>query len=342
MILTIWINIGIRSLLWIRKGRDTVTKKEIYDVAYNRLLSRRQTAIAEAEEHYRIASSKIPEIISLKQKMAQSTINLTKLVLSKNTDLSQIAPQIMDENLIAQKKIKELLYLNHFPMDYLDVHYQCEKCNDSGYKNGKRCECLNNIMKQVAADELNRSTYLSLSQFSDFKLDYFQGNDREQMSQIFEFCKTYAKTFSVHSPNILMTGNTGLGKTHLSLSIANEVLKKGFTVLYGMSQDFFEKIQDEHFGKGEPGVHTMSSILDTDLLIMDDLGAEYDSNFNTATFYNIINTRLNAGKSTIINTNLTLQQLASRYGNRTGSRLMTLYKCLKFVGVDIRQQSLMK
>ena len=105
---------------------------------------------------------------------------------------------------------------------------------------------------------------------------------------------------------------------------------------------FFEKIQNEHFGKGEPGVHTMASIMETDLFIMDDIGAEYESNFNTATFYNIINTRLNIGKPTILNTNLSLQQLASRYGDRVGSRLMTLYKCLKFTGIDIRQQILVQ
>ena len=162
------------------------------------------------------------------------------------------------------------------------------------------------------------------------------------MSKIFDFCKLYAAGFSLRSPSILMFGRTGLGKTHLSLAIAHEAIQKGYTALYGTAQDFFSKIQDERFGKGEEGANTTETILETDLFVLDDLGAEYESAFYTSIFYHLINARLNAGKPTIINTNLLPKQIENRYGERVSSRLMTLYKCLKFCGTDIRQQKLWK
>ncbi|MEG2813961.1 MAG: ATP-binding protein, partial [Oscillospiraceae bacterium] len=137
--------------------------------------------------------------------------------------------------------------------------------------------------------------------------------------------------------SILMMGETGLGKTHLSLSIAEEITRMGFVAMYSSALDLFRTLQNEYYGKGEQGKNTMQTILQADLVIIDDLGAEFESQFNVSALYNIINSRLNVNKPIIISTNLNSQQIELKYSNRVASRVLTLYKCLKFVGKDIRQ-----
>ncbi len=322
-----------------------MTQKERFEKAMGMIDARRQQALQDCRRHREQAVREIPEIGRLQQEMSKVSIRLSKVILAKEGNASEVLPKIMEENLRMQDRIRELLRENGYPEDYLTPRFTCKDCEDTGFRDGRRCHCLENAIKKVAVEEFNHSTTMSLCTFSDFKLQYYSTQNRnsnglsdfETMSMILKFCQDYAASFSLSSPSILMLGETGLGKTHLSLSIANQVLEKGFTVLYGSAQDYFFKMQNEFFGKGKPGEDVLSTILAADLFILDDLGAEFESSFNASAFYNIVNSRLNQGKPTIINTNLTVREIESRYSNRVLSRLMSLYKTLKFVGSDIRQ-----
>ena len=132
-----------------------------------------------------------------------------------------------------------------------------------------------------------------------------------------------------------MYGKTGLGKTHLSLAIAAEVSKKGYKVIYGSAQNLLRKVEKEHFSGGDD--ETINSLLECDLLVLDDLGTEFESKFNASQVYNIINTRLNFSLPTIISTNLTMSELEGRYEQRVVSRLIGEYDVLMFIGNDVRQ-----
>ena len=158
------------------------------------------------------------------------------------------------------------------------------------------------------------------------------------MSRILAFCKRYAEQFDLHAPSLLLSGNTGLGKTHLSLAIASEVMQKGYGVLYDSVINLLRRVEREHFGKAEDNADTLELLLSCELLILDDLGAEFDSSFYVSTVYNIINTRLNCGLPTIISTNLTHEQVQRRYEDRIVSRLFATYTGLHFVGTDVRLQ----
>ena len=78
------------------------------------------------------------------------------------------------------------------------------------------------------------------------------------------------------------------------------------------------------------------NILSCDLLIIDDLGTEFYNQFTISAFYNIINTRLLEGKATIINTNLTSEELLNKYSARVASRIIGEYHILRFFGKDNR------
>jgi DNA replication protein DnaC len=135
-----------------------------------------------------------------------------------------------------------------------------------------------------------------------------------------------------------MQGETGLGKTHLSLAIAGEVIEKGYTVLYNSAQNIFNELQKERFGKGDSDGRFEPMVLECDLLVIDDLGAEFSTQFTNAALYNIVNTRINASLPTIISTNLSLKELEERYTRRISSRLIGEYNTLYFIGGDVRQK----
>jgi DNA replication protein DnaC len=90
---------------------------------------------------------------------------------------------------------------------------------------------------------------------------------------------------------------------------------------------------------GDTGLGT-SQYFDCDLLILDDLGTEIINQFTATVLYNVINTRLNRKKSTIINTNFTSDELQQKYASRITSRLLGEYRQLPFVGRDVRMAKL--
>ena len=154
--------------------------------------------------------------------------------------------------------------------------------------------------------------------------------------KIKESCIGYATNFSKGAKNLLFTGGTGLGKTHLSLAIANVVINRGYSVIYGTAQNILGDLQNENFGRIDNLKYRENEILDVDLLILDDLGTEFKSAYTISCLYNIINTRIGAKLPTIISTNYTLKELLEFYDQRITSRITGEYSLLTLEGNDIR------
>mgnify|MGYP002517959556 CR=1 FL=1 len=151
----------------------------------------------------------------------------------------------------------------------------------------------------------------------------------------------YAKNFTVNSKGLLMRGETGLGKTHLSLAIAGEVIKKGYLPVYGPAENLFTTIEKERFSGFGAESDSYNSMISCDLLVIDDLGAEFMTSFSKSILYNLVNTRILAKKPTIINTNLSMKEIEKFYSPRISSRLIGSYDARKFLGNDIRQQKIL-
>lgn len=160
------------------------------------------------------------------------------------------------------------------------------------------------------------------------------------MSTTFGICREYAKDFGNNSVNLLFRGNTGLGKTFLSASIARVVSEKGFSVVYDTIVSVIEVFEMQKFDRSGDNAEDVSSrirrYLDCDLLILDDLGTEMSTAFTVSAIYSLINSRLISGGKTIISTNLSEDELKRRYTPQIASRLEGEYVLLKFAGRDIR------
>jgi DNA replication protein DnaC len=312
--------------------------REILESARIILENRRIAAEAAAQARHSEVLKKCPEIGILDNEIASAGLNIIKSLGMKSEDAKKYIDELAKKNIAAQAKKAALLKENGFPDDYLETPYTCKKCNDTGYLGGRFCECHLKILEKLSCEELSKSSRLTLSDFDSFSLDYYNGDDKEYMKDVFEYCRDYADDFSLDSPNLYFHGGVGLGKTHLSLAIANEVIKKGFNVVYGSAQNLVSKIERERFGRSqEPEGTTEEKLLGCDLLILDDLGVEFSTAFTVSAIYNIINTRLCESRPTIISSNLDFEEIEKKYEQRLTSRIMGSFREIEFVGDDIRQ-----
>ena len=132
------------------------------------------------------------------------------------------------------------------------------------------------------------------------------------------------------------------GKTFMSNCIANELIKKGKTVLYQTAPVLLETIIDNKMNKYKTNNsdNFYKSVLETDLLIIDDLGTECLNSMKLTELFTILNTRLlnlNCKTTkTIISTNLNIENIFNLYEERIGSRIAGYYDIYYFFGNDLR------
>lgn len=222
--------------------------------------------------------------------------------------------------------------------------YFCPLCEDSGYSGGGWCDCIKEIAKELIADDLSHSMPLHTCRFENFDLNYYPNKDNEQglnprkrAAAVLELAKEFVSNFPLVPKSLLFMGETGLGKTHLSLAIVNAITEKGYSVVYGPAGKLFSAAEKEHFSyNGE--TEKQDALLECDLLVIDDLGTEFLTPFTSSLFYNIINSRILENKPTIISTNLSINDIEKRYSNRIASRFIGNYETRKLIGNDIRQQ----
>ncbi|MGN1134011.1 MAG: ATP-binding protein [Oscillospiraceae bacterium] len=314
--------------------------REAFEKAEQEIERRRHFAEDENRRRCEEISRIAPEIDLLNNKIKSTSMEFMKLIVRNPPNSAELIEKMKKENLNTQMTIKRMLLEIKGDENYLDVPYYCKKCMDRGYVEGKRCSCFNELLSKYTVEELNKNCLVQLHDFSEFRLDYYDGiiengvSAKEKMSVVYEFCKNYAKEFNEKSPSLFFFGKTGLGKTFLSSCIANELLNKGVSVVFASSVDILRKIEDEHFNRCEG--NTMDTVINAELVILDDLGSEFQTSFTESAVYNIINSRINLNKPTIVSTNLQRNELTQKYNERIISRLTGCFYPISFIGKDIR------
>ena len=325
--------------------------KDIYEAANRKLSLIRQENEAKSQQRREIFFMKYPRSGEIEKLLSSTAIKVAKSVLRGANTKEQLT-YLKEQNLKLQDELHQILKSQGLSDDYLDIKYSCKKCKDTGYIDGKMCTCLKKLLKQEAYNKVNSLSPLSLSTFDTFSLEYYPDtpikegypSSYKRMCDIFNYVKRYAETFDKNSKSLLLQGATGLGKTHLSLAIANEVLNKGYGVIYGSVPNILSKLEKERFryNKAFEQDETEQYLNECDLLILDDLGTEFSTNFSNSMIYNIVNTRIMYSKPTIISTNLSMKELEKAYTERLVSRFMGNNIRLVFLGKDIRQQKILK
>ncbi len=325
--------------------------RKLHEKVRAEINDRRITAETVAAANKNELTAKYPEFQFIEAELAKTGMAIVRAFSLPKEDAEKALKNIREKNTALREERTNLLKALKLPEDYLDVKYTCKKCEDKGIyeerddeKNvsygSKYCECYTSLLKKYATEELNKNTPLELSSFEDFQLDYYPtskrgDSPREAMSYVYNSCVKYAQSFDLDSVSLYFYGRTGLGKTHLSLAIANEVIKKGYNVIYGSVINFLNKMEKEKFGRADSDTEKL--LVDADLLILDDLGAEFSTAYTISAIYNILNSRICRGVPTIISSNLDLDEIKNRYPESVASRIIGNFSTVKFIGDDVRQ-----
>ena len=312
---------------------------------------KRERAIRNAEqkkEELLAAEPKYNELVNKKNKLA---LELTKTVLKTKGIEQQVAKENLEIKLKeVEKEIENFLKSSKYGREYLLPRFECQRCEDTGYINGTvRCSCFTQRIVNITYKQ-NNMLKLKEENFNTFDIAYFSNKQDKEKYQSektplenIEEIKKISKVFcdniqNAKQKNLLFVGKAGTGKTFMSSCIANEIVNKGFTVLYQTAPLLMDMLLEAKFAslKDEMKKEQYLNVFDVDLLIIDDLGTENLNNMKFTELFNIINTRLLKDKKTIISTNLSLAELASQYDDRVMSRLIGNYTICRFFGEDIR------
>ena len=315
---------------------------EVLKRARARLAEARADRESENRRHLEEAYLQVPRLREIDKQLRVTMAMAAQAVFASGGDVPEAMNAAKEKNLSLQLERRELIAAN-FEEGYLDEAPICDRCGGTGYMGSAMCECLAELCRQEQKKEL---TFLSAGQerFDQFRLDYYPDrtdpklgvNIRSLMEKTFQTCKRYAYSFSDKSPNLLFSGDTGLGKTFLSACIARTVADSGHSVVYESAGHLFAKLERAKFEGSEEARQEAAKYTACDLLIVDDLGTEMPGQFITAALYTLINDRLLERRPTIISTNLTVEDLSRRYSSQIVSRLRGSYMRVPFLGDDIR------
>ncbi len=306
----------------------------IYEKAKAEIEARRNSARADADMRNEIVRSECEEIAKIDRELTKTGLLIFKTAL----DGGDLAP-VRERNRELQKKRKELLIGLGYSEDYTDIKYTCNECSDTGYVGTRVCNCLKEIIVRERITASAMGKLIEKQSFDNFDLQKYSYDPKiqEKMTMVLALAKNFVRDFDKRKDNLLLIGPTGTGKTHISTSIARELMHKGYDVIYDSTQNILSDFESDrfrnNFGREE---NRSDKYLDCTLLIIDDLGTEFSNQFTISTLYNLLNTRQNKGLATVISTNLSPEELARKYEDRIYSRIIGCAKVLPFEGRDIR------
>jgi len=286
-------------------------------------------------------SKKYPEIIELDNSIQKLSLEMAVAVI-KSSDSEKTLNQFKDRITDLRVKKCEMLVERGYDPEYLNLHYNCNKCKDTGFIGNTKCICYKQKLVKLYYKNSELETAIKSNNFNNFDLNLFSSHKlgeekfspRKNMENNLEYIlKDYIPNFQNTSTNLLFFGNPGSGKTYLSYCISKAILDKGYLVVYKTSDELIKNLRDIRFNNDS----TLESLLlDCDLLIIDDLGAEYLNEFSITELFNLINKRILSSKKMLISTNLTLPGITKQYSERIASRLIGEFKLCKFYSEDIR------
>ena len=224
----------------------------------------------------------------------------------------------------------------------------CEICHGTRWKSVivdgverlTRCDCWRDelVTQQMAISRIPK-------QFARAELATFEGRGSNLKLEAYRLAAKFVNDFPVVDKGLLFYGPHGVGKTHLAVGILKEAIrKKGARGFFFETRDLLRMVRDTYNAKVEDReLDVLKPVLEADLLILDDLGAEKTSEWVQETLGFVINTRYNGQRPTIITTNLSdslddddPRSFVFQIGSRSRSRLREMCAWVEIGGVDVR------
>ena len=294
--------------------------------------------------HYKKAYHELPELKEIDDAISGNSIEQAKKLLNGDKEaITRLKEQL---HALSEKK-KQLLAHAGYPANYLEPEFECPDCQDTGYINNKKCHCFQKAAIELFYTQSNLKGILEKENFDHFSFDYYSPNYIDRLSgrsakvlaeRAYRECVDFVRNFDHIHTNLLLFGTTGIGKTFLTHCIAREVMQSVHSVLYLTSSEFFDALLDRALNRSDESLYLYEQIQNSDLLIIDDLGTERNTDFVISQLFICLNDRILNNKSTIISTNLTLEEIKAQYTERIFSRISNHFKILRLAGDDIRIQ----
>ncbi len=307
-----------------------------YDAIMHEYEEMRSLHRMELEERIQSVYECVPGYEDLDRETATASADFARRLLSgEKLDRSILHNRLAE---ITRQKLLLLTESGYSP-DFLEMGYTCQDCKDTGYIGNEKCHCFKQKIIETLYDKSNLRLLTRNSNFRKMTDVYYEGEDLVKFRKARKVAEDFINNFDTDYQNLFIYGTVGTGKSFLSICIADELLKRGHSVIYFSSIGLFELISENTFDyKNKQNLKAIyEDLFECELLIIDDLGTEMTSSFVASELFSCLNERENRKKSTIITTNYSLEQLQNTYSDRIFSRVTSNFKLLKLSGPDIRK-----
>ncbi len=282
----------------------------------------------------------LPQYESLENSVGTISLDYTRRML----DGDDVALHELHEALASISTQKEMILKEAgYPSDYLAPIYHCGDCKDTGYTRDyqellQKCHCFRQQEIALLYEQSNIQEMIQKENFTTLSYEYYNGEDLKRFKVAEEMSRNFVRDFKHSYDNIFFYGTVGTGKSFLSGCIARELLQIGLSVIYFSSSGLFDTLARYTFDiKLKESLYNFyKDLYNCDLVIIDDLGTEVTNSFVTSQLFSCLNERHLRKKSTIISTNLSLEELRDRYSDRIFSRITSNFNICKLSGQDIR------
>ena len=313
-----------------------------YDAVMRRYDEIRERNRFTERQHFLEISEKLPGVTAIDEEIAALSLRAAKdRIASPSADLAAYRQALSK---LSEKK-RHMLEEAGYPADYLDPLFDCLRCHDTGFtEDGRHCSCFDRISSELLYGDPALLAHIKSEHFGRFSFSYYSDNILDEVSgktqrELAEEAVRAAKGMFDGEGirgSLYIYGNTGVGKTFLTHCIAAEAIARSLSVLYFSAGSFFDHLAESafvHDGRRDGG----RALIDgCDLLVIDDLGTEFDNAFTSSELFRVVNERGMKKLSTVISTNFSLKDLAQAYSERILSRITSDYTIIRLTGEDIR------
>ena len=268
--------------------------------------------IADANTH---EARKNPAFLELENKIGGLIIDAGQAQFEGKSSY-KIEKQIIELKLEQDKILKDM----HLSREMLMPQFCCSLCKDTGFVDGKKCSCVKKIINSLLKDKCGMP--VKPVTFSDCK-----DVDEKTLDVLVKICENYPDNKKY--TNLLIVGDSGVGKTYLTHAMANKFIEKQLYTIFATATHMNNDFLKYHTTFTDDKIKYFAPYLECDVLIIDDLGTENVlKNITKEYLLSLINERQTYERLTIITTNLTNDGIIERYGERVFSRLFNKLNCI--------------